>query len=263
MVTDGGLGRGCAVKLHTLTWGNPQAERSAVLIHGVTSNSLSWVRVGPLLAEQGYYVVAPDLRGHGQSPKADGHYSLDEMAGDLTESVPNNPDFVIGHSFGGVMAIVAETQGFLNAETIVLEDPVLHFADQELPARLLKNDEANLPRDVAGTLKANPKWERIDAEGKIASLQTINWDHMKQVFADNAPWDLRPKVIEIGEKKPIWLILPEKSFYVPEEDAVPLRDALGAEAVINIPGTDHSIHRDDLDAFLTAVLQWLASARSQ
>lgn len=250
------------MKLHTLTWGNPMAERSVVLIHGVTSNAQSWVRVGPKLAEQGYYVVAPNLRGHGQSPKADGRYSLIEMAGDLAESVPNNPELVIGHSFGGVMAIVAEVHGFLSPDYIVLEDPVLHFADKELPARLLKNDEANLPRDVAGILEANPKWERVDAEGKLASLQSINWDHMKQVFADNAPWDLRSTVVEIGKKKPTWLILPEKSFYVPENDAAMLRNALGADAVVHIPGTDHSIHRDGLDAFLTAVQQWISEARN-
>ena len=251
------------MKLHTLTWGNPNAERSVVLIHGVTSNAQSWIRVGPKLAEQDYYVVAPNLRGHGKSPKADGLYSLDEMAGDLTESVPNNPEFIIGHSFGGVMAIVAVVQGVLNPEYVVLEDPVLHFADKALPARLLKNDEANLPHDIEGILKANPKWKRIDAEGKLASLQAINWDHMKQVFSDNAPWDLRPTVVEIGQKKPIWLILPEKSFYVPEEDGAALRKALGSAAVINIPGTGHSIHRDDLDAFLTAVYQWIARARNR
>ncbi len=250
------------MKLHRLTWGNPSAERSAVLIHGVTSNAQSWVRVGPKLAEQGYYVVAPNLRGHGQSPKVDGHYSLNEMAGDLAESCPNNPEFVIGHSYGGVMAITAEMEGFLNAKYIVLEDPVLHFADKELPARLLKNDEANLPRDVEGIMQANPKWERVDAEGKLASLGAINWDHMKQVFSDNAPWDLRPFVIEIGKKKPVWLILPEKSFYVPEADANTLRDALGASAVVKVPGTDHSIHRDDLDTFLTTIQQWLAEART-
>ncbi|MCA9994753.1 MAG: alpha/beta hydrolase [Anaerolineales bacterium] len=250
------------MKLHCLTWGDEGAEKTAVLIHGVTSNAQSWVRVGPRLAEQGYYVVAPSLRGHGQSDKADGHYSLLEMAGDLAETVPNNPEFVIGHSFGGVMAIVAEQQGFLNPDYIVLEDPVLHFADKELPARLLKNDEANLPRDVEGIMQANPKWERVDAEGKLASLGPINWDHMKQVFSDNAPWDLRPNVIEISQKKPVWLILPEESFYVPEADAAALREGLGAAAIVNVPGTGHSIHRDELDIFLTTIQQWIASARS-
>lgn len=251
------------MKLHMLTWGDPAAERSAVLIHGVTSNAQSWIRVGPLLAEKGYYVVAPNLRGHGKSPKADGHYSLVEMAGDLAENVPKNPEFVIGHSFGGVMAVVAEQHGFLSAKFIVFEDPVLHFADKELPARLLKNDEANLPRDVQGVLAANPKWERVDAEGKIASLESINWDHMKQVFSDNAPWDLRPTVVEIGKKKPVLLILPEKSFYVPEDDAADLRAALGDDAVVNVPGTDHSIHRDDIDTYMNTLHGWIAEARKR
>ena len=250
------------MKLHSLTWGDPSSERSAVLIHGVTSNAQSWIRVGPKLAEKGYYVVAPNLRGHGKSEKADGHYSLEEMAGDLAESVPTNPEFIVGHSFGGVMAIVAELQGILDAQYIVLEDPVLHFADKELPASLLKADEANLPRDVEGILQANPKWEAIDAQGKLASLESINWDHMKQVFSDNAPWDLRATVGEIGKKKPIWLILPEESFYVPVDDANELREAIGADAVVNIPGTGHSIHRDELDIYMETLERWIAQARS-
>lgn len=251
------------MKLHTLTWGDDAAEQTAVLIHGVTSNAQSWVRVGPRLAEQGYYVVAPSLRGHGQSQKADGLYSLKEMAGDLAENVPHNPQFVIGHSFGGVMAIVAVEQGYLNPEYVVLEDPVLHLADKDLPARLLKNDEANLPRDIEGILQANPKWEQVDAEGKLASLQAINWDHMKQVFSDNAPWDLRQTVVDIAKKKPALFILPETSFYVPEADAAALRKALGSAAVVNIPGTDHSIHRDDLDTFMTTLHQWIVQARNR
>ena len=185
------------------------------------------------------------------------------MAGDLAENVPNNPEFIIGHSFGGVMAVVAEVEGFINAKFIVFEDPVLHFADKELPASLLKNDEANLPRDVAGILEANPKWEEVDAVGKLASLETINWDHMKQVFSDNAPWDLRQKVVEIAKKKPVLLILPEKSFYVPEADAADLRAALGDDAVVNIPDTDHSIHRDDIDTYMNTLHQWIAQARNR
>ena len=146
---------------------------------------------------------------------------------------------------------------------LTADDPVLHFADKKLPASLLKNDEANLPRDVEGVLKANPKWERVDAEGKIASLKSINWDHMKQVFSDNAPWDLRPTVVEIGKKKPVLLILPEKSFYVPKDDAADLRAALGDGAVVYVPGTDHSIHRDDIDTYMNTLHNWIAQAHKR
>jgi pimeloyl-ACP methyl ester carboxylesterase len=241
------------VKLNTSTWGDPSASKTAVLIHGVTSSAASWVRVGPALAAWGYYVVAPDLRGHGESPKANGHYSLDEMVGDLPESVPLAPTLLVGHSFGGVMAILAIQRGLLKPSFLALEDPVLHFADQELPARLLKNDEANLPRDVAGTLWANPKWQPVDAEGKVASLRAIDWEHMRQVFSENAPWDLRIAVREVARMVPTRLILPETSFYVPPQDAADLEAALGSSAVVCVAGAGHSIHRDDLDAFMAAI----------
>ncbi|MEZ4713987.1 MAG: alpha/beta hydrolase [Caldilineaceae bacterium] len=245
------------MKLNTLTWGDPQAERSAVLIHGVTSNAQSWTRVGPRLAAAGFYAVAPDLRGHGASPKRDGAYALELMVGDLPESVPTAPTLLVGHSFGGVMAILAAQNGLLRPRYLVLEDPVLHFADPELPARLLKNDEANLPRDVEGTLRANPKWQRVDAEGKVASLQAIDWEHMRQVFSENAPWDLRPAVVDVAQQLPTLLILPETSFYVPEADAAMLAAALGSAVVRHMPGTGHSIHRDDLDGFLSAIFDWM------
>jgi len=241
------------VKLNTRTWGSSSAAHTAVLIHGVTSNAASWVRVGSALANWGYYVVAPELRGHGDSPKPDGQYTLDLMVADLADSVPNAPHVLLGHSFGGVMAILATLHGILKPAYLILEDPVLHFADQQTPASLLKNDEANLPRDVEGTLRANPKWQRIDAEGKVASLSIVNWDHMHQVFAGNAPWDLRPEVSAIARTVPTMLILPEVSFYVPPPDAADLAAALGSGSIAQLPGTGHSVHRDDLDAFLGAI----------
>lgn len=241
------------MKLNTQTWGQPDAPRSAVLIHGVTSNAASWARVGPALAEQGYYAVAVELRGHGASPKAAGQYALDLMVGDLAESVPAAPTLLVGHSFGGVMALLAIEQGILQPARLLLEDPVLHFADKEVPARLLKNDEANLPRDIEGTLRNNPRWQRIDAEGKVASLQAIDWEHMRQVFSDNAPWDLRELVLTVAARVPTRLVLPPNSFYVPAADAAAIVAALGPAAVVEVPGVGHSIHRDDMPAFLAIV----------
>ena len=241
------------MKLNIASWGDPASAKSAVLIHGVTSSAASWARVGPALAAEGVYVVAPELRGHGESAKADGHYSLDEMVADLPESVPQAPTLLLGHSFGGVMAILAIQRGLLTPGCLALEDPVLHFADKELPARLLKNDEANLPRDVEGTLRANPNWHEVDAEGKVASLRAIDWDHMRQVFSDNAPWDLRDAVPEIASRIPTLVILPETSFYVPPLDAAKLEAALGPGAIVHVAGTGHSIHRDNLDAFLSII----------
>jgi pimeloyl-ACP methyl ester carboxylesterase len=56
-------------RFHYLSWGAEQTERPGiVLLHGLTSSALSWVRVGPALADR-YRVYALDMRGHGESIK--------------------------------------------------------------------------------------------------------------------------------------------------------------------------------------------------
>jgi pimeloyl-ACP methyl ester carboxylesterase len=251
------------MKLHVSTWGSTDLPRTAVLLHGVTSNSQSWVRVGPALAhlEPGYRSYAPDLRGHGMSPKSDSRYQLERMVRDLVDNLPVAPDLLIGHSFGGVLAILASARRRLQPSRLVLEDPVLVLPDQELPARLLATDEASLPRDVEGTLRANPRWTREDAEGKVASLRDLNWNHMRQVFADNAPWDLRTTLVEVAERIPTLLVLPESSFYVPVQDATMLEQRLGPDHIVRVPGTGHSVHRDDLNGFLDAITRWAQPAQ--
>ncbi|MEV2226577.1 alpha/beta fold hydrolase, partial [Nocardia vinacea] len=55
--------------LHMRQWG--EGNRVAVLVHGMTTDSGSWWRLGPVLAERGYRVLAPDLPGHGCSRLGD------------------------------------------------------------------------------------------------------------------------------------------------------------------------------------------------
>src|ERR1700685_3993853 len=82
------------MKLNVHEWGI--GDRTALLIHGLFADHQNWYRVGPALAERGYRVIAPDLRGHGASPR--GTYSPELWAADLIESLPKNADLAIGHS---------------------------------------------------------------------------------------------------------------------------------------------------------------------
>src|SRR5436309_8272161 len=74
-----------AGRFHYLSWGTEQREHPcALLLHGITSSALSWVRVGPALANR-YRVYALDMRGHGDSVKSlPGMYSLRQTADDAT-----------------------------------------------------------------------------------------------------------------------------------------------------------------------------------
>src|SRR5271154_151307 len=95
-----------AMRLALHTWGSPDAGRTALLIHGAMASYGTWNKVAPELVERGYHVIAPDLRGHGDSPHADS-YTREEVAADLVESLPKDADLAIGHSLGGRSLLLA------------------------------------------------------------------------------------------------------------------------------------------------------------
>jgi pimeloyl-ACP methyl ester carboxylesterase len=78
-----------------------------LLIHGITSSSATWNKVGPMLAER-HTVLAPDLIGHGQSAKPKGDYSMGAFASgvrDLALALEIGPATIVGHSLGGGVAM--------------------------------------------------------------------------------------------------------------------------------------------------------------
>lgn len=80
-----------------------------VLVHAVTSNLAVWLFTGimDVLAER-FRVTAYDLRGHGQSDCPPQGYTSADMAGDfarLAGQLGLGPALVVGHSFGGVVAL--------------------------------------------------------------------------------------------------------------------------------------------------------------
>jgi pimeloyl-ACP methyl ester carboxylesterase len=96
-----------------------------VLIHGITSNSATWDRVLPRLA-QSYTVLAPDLLGHGRSDKLRDDYSLGAHANtvrDLLDALGYRCATIIGHSLGGGVAMQLAYQYPERVERLVLVAP--------------------------------------------------------------------------------------------------------------------------------------------
>ncbi len=79
-----------------------------LLVHGYTGARWDFAWHIPALVEAGFHVVAPDLRGHGDSsqPTDEGAYSLPILAADLAvliESLGWMRPAVLGHSMGGMV----------------------------------------------------------------------------------------------------------------------------------------------------------------
>ncbi|MFC7228098.1 alpha/beta hydrolase [Salinirubellus salinus] len=96
------------VTLHHVTAG-PEDGDLVVLFHGFPECWYAWRHQIPALADAGYRVVAPDLRGYGTSsrPERVGAYGLDHLSRDvrdLVEAFDRQSAHVVGHDWGGVVA---------------------------------------------------------------------------------------------------------------------------------------------------------------
>lgn len=81
--------------------------RPILLVHGLTGGKVDFAEWLEPLAEQGWHVVAPDVRGHGETggPRDPGAYTPEAVCADvllLADDLGWESFVVLGHSLGGV-----------------------------------------------------------------------------------------------------------------------------------------------------------------
>ena len=112
------------VRLHYLMVGKGDP---VILLHGYAQNSHMW---RPLMAQlaKTHIVIAPDLRGFGQSSKPMTGYDKKTMAQDihaLTQSLGYQHEVVVGHDIGLMVAYAYAAQYPNEVDRIVLMDAFL------------------------------------------------------------------------------------------------------------------------------------------
>ena len=83
-----------------------------VLLHGSPLTSRSWLKIIPTLART-HTVIAPDLRGYGESDRPETGYELHTMAEDIRQLVHQlgmESGSLVGHDLGGLVAYVYAAQ---------------------------------------------------------------------------------------------------------------------------------------------------------
>ena len=95
------------LRLNYVDWGNPDAP-PLVLVHGGRDHCRNWDWVAEDLRRD-YHVIAPDLRGHGDSAWAtSGDYSMGAFVYDLAQLIHQQhlaPCRIVAHSLGGSISL--------------------------------------------------------------------------------------------------------------------------------------------------------------
>jgi len=116
--------------LDALVFGEPGRPR-AVLLHGdVSGAEATWSRQEPL--GEGFHVIAPDRRGYGASPPAE-REDFDVDAGDAL-ALLGDGGHLAGHSYGGVVALVAAARRPELVRTLCLIEPPAFAVARDHPA---------------------------------------------------------------------------------------------------------------------------------
>jgi pimeloyl-ACP methyl ester carboxylesterase len=230
------------MKLNIHQWG--AGQKTAILIHGLFADHQSWWRVGPALATRGYRVLAPDLRGHGLSPR--GPYSPHHWAADLVDSLPRDADLAIGHSLGGLSLVLAAAA--LQVQSAIYVDPAWKLIpEQELAFKAAWAPELDWTTEQ--WLEAHPFWAAGDITARLSSVKNFDPACIDGLLTGNG-YDHIPRAITC----PSLALLAHPSEFVPHNDATHLQD-IGME-VWALPHTTHSMHREDYDLFMLAIDRW-------
>jgi pimeloyl-ACP methyl ester carboxylesterase len=248
------------------SWG--ASGRRALLLHGSTSSSATWWKVGPALAEAGWRVKAPDLPAHGASPRAGRPLTPDIAARWVARELADRPlDLVVGHSFGAAVALSLAAQGAEIRSLVLDEPPGPSTVDWDAEAEdVIKGVEA-ARRDPAAagqrTREAQPRWSDRDCRQAVHDLASSGADEIAAGLRTGADWP----TLEAAELSVPTLVLvaPEGSGRVDidagsaDSSVLRGRDRAAARQVadtfVELEG-GHCLHRDQPDAWLRAVLDF-------
>jgi pimeloyl-ACP methyl ester carboxylesterase len=273
------------LKLHYVDWGN--ADRPPLLLlHGGRDHCRSWDWVAMDL-RRSFHIVAPDLRGHGDSAWAIGStysmvdYVLDVAA--LLKTLDRFPITIVAHSLGASVALqYAGIYPDRVAKLVAIEGlgpPPGLSKPTSAPARMLQwvremqalarrhpRPYGSLDEAVARMREANP---HLDAEQ--AWHLTVNGviRHEDGTYSwkfDNFVRAVSPYLFNLEDAREIWshitcpvLLVRGRESWAPDPEADGRAQAFRDARLMNVDGAGHWVHHDRLAVFLRGVREFLGT----
>jgi pimeloyl-ACP methyl ester carboxylesterase len=275
------------LRLHYVDWGNAEAP-PMLLLHGGRDHCRNWDWVARELRRD-YHVIAPDLRGHGDSQwMLGGSYNLPELVYDIAQLLHQTrlvPITILAHSLGGMVSLLYAGLYPQNVDKLVAIEGLglSPKALKEVAAKsTVERYEAWVAelRELSGRVPRRYKtleevWQRMqEANPHLSPEQarhltvhginqnedgTYSWKFDNYVRA-TPPYGISPeRVRELWGRIacPVLLLRGAESWA-----SDPVEDGRAAHfhdvRCVSIEGAGHWLHHDRLDVFLKLVREFLA-----
>lgn len=214
------------------------AERTILFLHGYAGVLESWEFQINYFASHNYRVIAPDLRGHGQSDAPYTQYTMDELVADLfaiTQTLAVPRFTLVAHSFGGSIAVE-----YANAHPEQLEKLVLIATAGEYP----------LPKIATWLLRLPLTWLR--PFWKYRTRWDADLHVVKRMMANNMRhwqgWSLMRNI-----STPTLVITGERDNYFPRRVFDDVGKMVPEAEVIDVGSAKHKVQLERHEAVTRAV----------
>jgi pimeloyl-ACP methyl ester carboxylesterase len=275
------------LRLHYVDWGNESAP-PLLLVHGGRDHCRNWDWVAEALRHD-YHIIAPDLRGHGDSQWVIGAgYAMIDYVYDIAQLVHQQqlaPLTVIGHSLGG--AISLQYTG-IHPETVQkvvsiegLGPPARMIAERmETPAPGRMREWIEMVRSMAGRgprryatideavsrmQEANPHLSPEQARHLTAHGTNQNEDGTYTWKFDNYVRAFSPYLFNTREAHTLWENITCPVLLVRGTESWagdPVQDGriehFRRARSVNVEKAGHWVHHDQLAVFLEHIREFLA-----
>lgn len=234
-----------------------------LILHGWRSSSDSWISIQKILSDKGFKVIIPDFPGFGNSETPRNPWSVDDYAEWLNDFIRkikiNTPFFLLGHSFGGRVAIkfsvkypeIIKSQILLASAGI---KPELNFS-QKIIFRLAKIGNSIFSKKPLRGFKNQGKniFYSVIRQTDYLKVNEKMRETMKKILAE----DLSDFLIKIKQKT--LLVWGKKDKMVPVRYAYIMKEKILNSKLIIFPNSGHSPQLDNTEKLAEIIIDFLRS----
>jgi pimeloyl-ACP methyl ester carboxylesterase len=254
-------------------YGNPD-NKPIVVLHGLLGLSDNWDYFGKRFAELGFYVIVPDMRNHGLSPRMEA-FNYKVLARDIKkvldiENIKNC--YVIGHSMGGKIAMMLAFENPSLVERLeILDISPRQFETPMEHVGFIASMGAIDLRKVKKRSEVEDQLAKHNYEKRLMLFLLKNLSYSHEHGFKWKPYlkAINRNIAEIGrgfEDKgvyngPTLFIRGGQSDYIKKKDIPVMKQHFPNYKMVTLKESGHWIHVDDPEGFMRETEKFLVGVK--